>query len=1813
MIPAPPTSPRPTPATPAAILALALWLLVCLAGEGGRATAQGISRTKIPADAYARGVVLNVVDTRPDGFEFTLENRQPLDVLPIGVSILPVIVAVPPGSECQITTISGAWDFVPEFGLVEDGLALDMPASNGARYSQSNAYIRANYMDEFRSVGLVRLQVPLNMNPDYPPGTIANYGQIAVTRGARYRVTFRGGTTMQQPHPPNIPAEDPFLVEMLRGIVLNESQIETVSRQPAEENDEPRLRAWNERLIRATQAGPLVLMRLSRPGLYSVTADTLRGAGIDASRMKVSELRAFLGDEEIPMLVLGGGSDTVDATTTLVLHVGPERFDLEPWKPVWLLRDPGATLPPRRWRLDASRTAGRDTPPARLRREVEIFRPAKFIPQSPIDAPRLKWVTADIPQNKYESFEFDVAGLTGDPTAQLDLAFSGRQPQEVMIAEVYLNRRELFEKRVQSKAVVRQQEPLSAGALVEGRNILSIRHRVESEQRGGFTPGPSLSFIEAFVRYDAMPEDLPEQEFARLATLGNPPASRLALSLTAPADAGRVLVAHLRSTDVFSFQEAILSPETGRWETGIYNPGTEDSIVFSTLGSLLKPTDVRQVDAPRAWSSAAPVTWLGITWTDLNAELARLGRHRESTGEKVDILLVDDIYNAFSYGYKDYRAIRRAIRHAYLTRQAPKLRAVVLAGEGSEYWWERSPRHNPAAEIDRVPVFGWRNPDVQVRGDDSYARIVGTGAFPDVEIGRLSARNPAELRAIVDRVVRYETELPGGPWLARHLFVADDEAEFPEVSDKIIANDLGPGTIPDRLYLHTFDYCDYPRLPGRKRSTAATNALLRELSAGVFFANYFGHGGPNVWSHERLLHLRDLPYIDHGPREPVLLIASCDTAWIDYPVEPVKTSLGEYLQRDPKGGAISIWAPIAGTSSFEHRFVLGRYYDGYFHAGHRRTGALSLYSKIGYLLDRTTSYVTNQYLLLGDPGMRLPSPPSGVELKVPTDPIPAVEEETFQVSGSTLLVKKGTASVALYDAGRRLVGVPVEVPVKKGRFKADLVIPRNTPQGGHIVQATVWDGDGRTAMGEAPLSVRASRFEVGWEYDIIEGPADAPIDPVVIVQNNEARDFAGLRLFVRDKHRKQDLASKVFDIGAGEEVTFEFPMMLEDELREIEVQVYSAWDVRREHPPMASAPLRMMGIESPLDPLVINMSQLTIQRGDAAPSARITVPVFNRSLDPVHGGRAMLYRLDTEPPSMIETAKALSTMEPGSTTSLVFLCNAKLNAGRLPLRLDVTEDDTRTSETLAQAYFTAEVPSRPDLAIVGGSFAPVDASTPVGQTMYFDVTVMNTGDMPVNRYRLNLYKDVAGEPGFLQRSAVALADQEPPPLQPGESWRTTLRLDPNSGFPVGERPACVEVVLFDGLTDADPSNNSACANVNCTAGPNLTFVPSTAEQSTRLVFPGDVAQCAIAWRNDNSIVPFEHPATVTVYAEGPSSREELLHSIAPKGVPAGGGGLIQFNWTAKPGQDRVRVVLNEELEFPENSVADNEFTFTFEPVLNPAKDPQAHPRHISALPAAGYVTDLDFHPDETLRVADRPTAPGHLFEGLADRVANQDALGQKGDLRREDGKFSPIGDIPYLACTGKESAEAVSIPLPFEDADAQSVDVYLDQRGSFAADPTPSGDFNYRIGGDGEWKTSAKTPPGVVHIGRVQPSDGRILVELAGTGEPSRNEFYGIRLVPVKGTIVSHPVSVEGTTLGRLAVSADLVEGARMSMAAQFGSGTRETPLWGDWVPCGFGGRFPAVPEGATFMRWRVVIAPGPTGTPILRGITPDYGVEPPK
>lgn len=108
----------------------------------------------------------------------------------------------------------------------------------------------------------------------------------------------------------------------------------------------------------------------------------------------------------------------------------------------------------------------------------------------------------------------------------------------------------------------------------------------------------------------------------------------------------------------------------------------------------------------------------------------------------------------------DRNQIRAYINNLYRTAPVPP-QYVLLVGD-----------------IDNVPAFDFHG----VVSDHQYAMQEGNDFLPDLYVGRLSASNESELRAIVAKVLRHEQDpfraegAGGGAWMGRALVVGADYA-----------------------------------------------------------------------------------------------------------------------------------------------------------------------------------------------------------------------------------------------------------------------------------------------------------------------------------------------------------------------------------------------------------------------------------------------------------------------------------------------------------------------------------------------------------------------------------------------------------------------------------------------------------------------------------------------------------------------------------------------------------------------------------------------------------------------------------------------------------------------------------------------------------------------------------------------------------------------------------------------------------------------------------------------------------------------------
>jgi len=257
--------------------------------------------------------------------------------------------------------------------------------------------------------------------------------------------------------------------------------------------------------------------------------------------------------------------------------------------------------------------------------------------------------------------------------------------------------------------------------------------------------------------------------------------------------------------------------------------------------------------------------------------LSPLITHRRAQGLDVLALDVSEVLDGFGYGYRNGDAIKRFTQ--YLSQfQSAFPQYLLLAGDCSDY--RGDPRRLPkVAQPDLVPTIG---PIVGegMHGDQGYALLAGEDSLADISVGRLPVQSASALSEVIHKIIDYENAPVDGNWAARGLYAFDDNQEFEQVVRAVLADTYAPPIMPELLRQADYEYVPNIKVPGRKRSHGATERLIKYFNDGCGLINFFGHGGPNLWSHERMLLLSDLDLISNAPKLPLLTCLSCDNAWM---------------------------------------------------------------------------------------------------------------------------------------------------------------------------------------------------------------------------------------------------------------------------------------------------------------------------------------------------------------------------------------------------------------------------------------------------------------------------------------------------------------------------------------------------------------------------------------------------------------------------------------------------------------------------------------------------------------------------------------------------------------------------------------------------------------------------------------------------------------------------------------------------------------------------------------------------------------------
>jgi len=159
-----------------------------------------------------------------------------------------------------------------------------------------------------------------------------------------------------------------------------------------------------------------------------------------------------------------------------------------------------------------------------------------------------------------------------------------------------------------------------------------------------------------------------------------------------------------------------------------------------------------------------------ITDPSLVSSAEPLRLHRAAQGLRSRIVTMQSIYDEFADGFVDPDAIKTFLTYAYEHWQSPQPQYVLLLGDANfdyrDYFGNDDANLVPVHLIE-TPGFG------EVPSDNWFVTIGDNDPYPDMWIGRIPARTPAEVTMVVDKILQYEAGM-SGDWPARVIAASGD-------------------------------------------------------------------------------------------------------------------------------------------------------------------------------------------------------------------------------------------------------------------------------------------------------------------------------------------------------------------------------------------------------------------------------------------------------------------------------------------------------------------------------------------------------------------------------------------------------------------------------------------------------------------------------------------------------------------------------------------------------------------------------------------------------------------------------------------------------------------------------------------------------------------------------------------------------------------------------------------------------------------------------------------------------------------------------
>ncbi len=1773
------------------LLYFAIFILVAPVFAARTAEVDYNSRMEISLVEYNEGKDVTVeVLNRNEEAPTTPQSRQRFSAW----------VALPPDSRIEYEFQNLEWMIYWNDGSSEGPLQIDENSSTGT-VPNALTFLSTQYPDRFRGVGMANCTFGITQTV----AAGADKKGTAVLNHALVKLTFTGGTLDEKPWPENLAERDPFLLEMGKELCVNAEQIPFLVRREADLPDLEKLKKWDTLLKRASTEAPIVLFKIARPGLYSLSSEDLDHMGIDPNQYTGNRIRFYAGNRPLQTVNMLSSASSFNLT----VYVPESEFIRSPYIPIWMLQLPIEDgNGPSTKNLFASSIKAPQTTSPHLSSEVEIFKPLVYNRHLSYTEKTGHWAVAKCGVNEFVRLPFDIRGVNSEGEGELKVSLNGFYPHDEHLVELYINGTMIGEREsfISNKSIERTFK-IPGNVLQEGRNVLVFHFPEENKPR----LAREVALNWATVRYPVDPNNFPINRKVRYE---GPEESSTSVTILRTDVDNRtqgfmVDVTNELEPQVYTARMLRTADGQDAFNTTISCEGKQREYYFSDTAGIHYLSDASVWKYEDLLSPDDGTDYLIIAHPELSYAMEKHANRRTRQGLRTRILKTDSIYAIFSFGYLRYEPIADAIRHAYNAWPGKRLSQVLLVGEASEYWWEKtSPRNDVSRNM--LPVYGFADQSEHIRGDDNYGTVSGDGALTDLEIGRFSASTPEEVSRLIRYVENYETNPPVGPWLDRHVFFTDDEPEFAKVTDNIIQADLSSNSAtPVRLYLQDMPYEDYFRIYTRKRSPEMTERIIEEYSRGALTATYAGHGGPNLWSAERIFHYRDIERLKCGDKRPIMTAASCDTAWVDYPIDPVRQSIGEQFLLSEDGGGIALFAPVSGANSLEHDYLLRPFFSAINEKGFDHLGKAAMFAKLNYLLERNQIHLTRQFILLGDPALKIPHSSNKISLSISPSVVYANQTTTLQISGKVSEIVWGKVEAWLMDDTSHLLMPPIREHFSLNAFELKMPIPAFTEAGDYRLVINAYnEAENQYETLNYQLEILEPEIELEWRSNPpVEQslPAGTPIDVELHARNKTESYVPGVKLSIRDLATNTVLTTQTLVLNAGSDLNWNFPFTMAEGISVLEARA----DYLNQQPgqdSLAVASLELLGTSKEHGTVSVPGGLVQIHRTYEPPKTKFNVPLYNLSEDDLKTLTAELFILDTQEGTPVGRKIFIGRIPKGKSSPLEFIVPEHFPEGELPFRLKVSGTVAESNRTIDEVLtFPVTIGPVADIAIVPGSIRVNKETYITGETVFVSATVRNRGKEIVDNIRNTLYLDLPWS-----RDSIANAannDSEflfRDPLMPGEERDVRLRWDPTKGDPQTPKLYLVTNSERSYLED-DYDNNVASIEIARRDLPNLALVPEKTGLNITKVMTGDTLMLTVTFTNDSPL-DFTHPFVLDVSSKGIAVSENRLYREQFKGLDAGDTTSIQLSFRADGTRDTIFVSLNDDRDYGETSDEDNTLQYRLDYIL-PVTFLERTPTTWSFAPtlALGEYRSSYLAPDDSITLYDLPKE-GDEYGFTNENLVSENPLPTEYVDSDKDNQFLLL-DNRELHWSIYEMPEPATfrIPLPNDDFTTE-YDIYAHRLARKSKQATTINHYQYLIEGAENWEKPVNYDQSNVYMGRIETRDDALDITISPTEIPSWNAIFSLTIIPISGTFTSPVYLIEGLETCRFQPEAELPQGTKLKYRVRIGTGDRHAPEFGQWVDVEPGDELPSVPE-ATVLQWRAILVGHGLTKPKLKDVVFDF------